>query len=139
MPRKQTRKKTHNTPIVVRLIYMETCVFCKAMEHDWTALTTDIKIKHSNDVNIARIEASNQTPELESLSQEHLNGESINVNGYPTIFKIEDGKIHYYNGARKRHQMLKWILNLRDPFRHGGKTKKSNRKKTAKKKSWFLW
>jgi hypothetical protein len=117
------------------------------MEHDWTSLTTDIKMKHSDRVDIDSVEGHNQTPVLESLSKKYLNGESIHVNGYPTIFKIENGKIHYYNGARKRHQMLKWILNIRDPFRHGmhgGKTRKNDltrKNKTIKKnRSWLtLW
>ena len=35
----------------------------------------------------------------------------IDVNGYPTLFRIEDGKVKYYGGNRKFEEMSNWYLN----------------------------
>ena len=41
---------------------------------------------------------------------DHLKKSFENIKGYPTIFKVKNGKISYYNGERSEKSMSKWVM-----------------------------
>jgi len=53
-----------------------------------------------------------------------VNGGELQVNGFPTLFKIVGGNIEYYNGERSANSLLEWA---KSSTQTGGKTRK-NRK-----------
>ena len=38
------------------------------------------------------------------------NSEKVKVNGYPTIFKIKNGIITYFDGDRNEESLKNWIM-----------------------------
>jgi ribosomal protein L27 len=74
------------------------------------------------------IEAA-QTNELNELNKQH--GANVAVQGgYPTIYKIVDGKVEYYNGERTAAKLVCWALHRKKKTVHrkkkimGGKSRR---------------
>jgi thiol-disulfide isomerase/thioredoxin len=124
----QHKRKRHNTKkyqravspsvVVVGRVYAEWCGHCIAMKPEWTQLEThfesqqerypNAKTKYEV-VSISSDELSTKKPQVEQMYLSNT-GNKIDVKGYPTIFKIVDGKIEYYNGERRYSPMLRWFL-----------------------------
>lgn len=95
---------------VVGKIYSNGCGHCVAMENPWDDLKNSLKEK----IVFKDIEASsNMDAELKTLNETYLNGSEQKVSlqqGYPTIYKIDNGKVSYYDGIRETEPMKSWIL-----------------------------
>lgn len=111
---------------IVGKIYANWCGHCQSLKPEWQMMKSTIK----NGSNIQFIEIEEgQINKLERFKQQFPN---LEVNGYPTIFKIQpNGSIEYYNGARLAYDMKKWATN-------NNQIKKANKtnKKTAKRKTF---
>lgn len=118
--------------MVVGKIYATWCGHCVALEPKWKRMTNQLR-KNKNVV-IAEIESETMESDLASLNNNHLpnSDHKVELNGgYPTIFKIVDGKVSYYEGPREVKPMLKWALE-------GMKSHKSyitHKRKTQKRKT----
>ena len=64
--------------------------------------------KGGKNIVYAEIEANQIDTKLQKLQQE--NNVQLKLEGYPTIFRIENGKVDYYNGNRQANQMAEWYL-----------------------------
>ena len=92
------------------------------------------------------IEQSNEPAQVGHVNATYLNNSLKKLalqGGYPTLFKIKDGELEYYNGSRETDPMTDWALGN---SQKGGKSrlKRSEQKasksagtKTRKNKSWF--
>jgi len=122
-------KKTHHTKtriltvlpnvVVVGRVYAEWCGHCIAMKEDWAELETHFesqKTRFPNSktkyevVSISSDELATKKPQVEKMYLSKT-GNKIDAKGYPTIFKITNGKIEYYNGERRYSPMLRWFLS----------------------------
>ena len=96
-----------NEPIVVGLVYANWCPHCTQMKPQWNKMKNEF---NGNDhYTVVEIEADQpdrqeRITELESK----LNGKTIDAAGYPTIFKLNNGDIEYYNGERNASDMKQW-------------------------------
>lgn len=96
---------------VVGKIYSNGCGHCVAMEKPWDDLKNSLK---EEKIVFKDIEASsNMDAELKTLNETYLNGSEQKVSlqqGFPTIYKIDNGKVSYYDGIRETEPMKSWIL-----------------------------
>jgi hypothetical protein len=99
------------------------------------------------DVIFEEIEQSQEHDKLPNINRKHVkHGEPVAVQGgYPTLFKIRNNNVQYYNGERKADAMEKWYTNHQEggeeitPLvsnQEGGRRKKQNR--TIREK-WGLY
>lgn len=114
---------------IVGKIYANWCGHCQSLKPEWDTMKSTIK----NGSNIQFIEIEEgEVNKLERFKQQFPN---LEVNGYPTIFKIQpNGSIEYYNGARLSYDMTKWATS-NNHMNKMNKIKKAN-KKTAKRKTF---
>jgi thioredoxin-like negative regulator of GroEL len=119
-----------NMPSLVKM-YSPTCWHCQQMQDAWNKLASENELQN---MDIAIIEVRNDT-------LDEINHESIqNINGFPTIRVIVDGKIiKEYDGDRSLIDMTEFIKTNLNKQKHMSKQKggrKSARKlgrKSARK------
>jgi thiol-disulfide isomerase/thioredoxin len=121
---------------VAGLIYADWCGHCNALKPAWNQLKAHIKNTHE----IIEIESSDPTlDEHVSMINQRLKRDSdaLVVRGFPTIFKIDENNLSYYNGDRSIDDMLQFFA----PNKKGGakklklkKHKRTKKSRTVKKK-----
>ena len=92
--------------IVLGKVYANWCGHCQVLKPEWKALK---KLIPKGLFQFIEIEES----EIEKRSNfEKKMNVKLDVNGYPTIFKIHPNKqIEYYSGPRTANDMRKWVLS----------------------------
>jgi len=120
--RGKTRKNMPSRPakiVVVGKIYADWCSHCIGMIPVWNKLEAHFKSMKNKRMNYkfqyepVAIEQKNIAVEVPKLEQMYLSksGDKIIVKVFPTIFRIFDGKIEYYEGERLYAPMLRWFTN----------------------------
>jgi thiol-disulfide isomerase/thioredoxin len=111
---KNRSNKKHSKKIILGKIYANWCGHCKMLIPEWNHMKILIN-KSSKRNNVAveyrEIESENQDIQLNQLNQLPHYPKVELQGGYPTIFKIVDGKVEYYNGPRTSVDMMKWCMN----------------------------
>ena len=108
---------------VVGKLYMIGCGHCDALEEPWNQM---IKKVNKKVIIAGDIEAA-QTNKLNELNKQH--GANVAVQGgYPTIYKIVDGKVEYYNGERTAQKLIGWALQGKQSFRNKKSKKRHSRR-----------
>ena len=112
------------------LMYANWCPHCNSMKGDWNELkrrlgpmVVPIEIEDSEPTE------SKQT-KMDSIRAQFLNGEDIEMYGYPTIFKIQNGRPEYYGGNRTADEMYNWVKGNN----YGGYNKSKIRKTNTNSK-----
>ena len=91
--------------IIIGKVYANWCGHCQDLKPKWQSLK---RILPKGRVQFVEIEES----EKNKRSQfEKKHNKTLNVNGYPTIFKIVNNKIEYYSGPREPEDMKRWVLS----------------------------
>jgi len=120
--------------IIVGKIYADWCGHCQQLKPEWSKMKTNLMKNNKKQLQIVEIEES-QTESLANFKAKHPN---LQVNGYPTIFKIHpNGHIEYYSGERIADKMQKWVSQ-----KNGGKQtfrRKKRERKTVKRRNFFGW
>ena len=107
----------HNN-VIYGKFWMEGCFHCIGMAEEWKKLKEYMKTdsNHSHYINVD-IEASNVEKHGKPLLQNVSGVANITVDGYPTIYKIKDGKIYTFgddvdtrNKSRTEKEMKEWLL-----------------------------
>ena len=128
---KHTRKRHKHKPVIIGLVYAEWCGHCKSLKPEWEAFKSAVKKDHnlSNKCGIFEVEDSDSMKSVKlSKMNKKLKGGEIQVNGFPTLFKISGGGVEYFQGGeRNAATLLEWARQT--PAYTGGK----RRNKTAKK------
>jgi thiol-disulfide isomerase/thioredoxin len=86
--------KRHNKKkvIVVGKVYANWCGHCKSLKPEWKKMKKRVYSRRGNkQVVFEEIEEKQMTNKLPKLKKHH--GVDIDVNGFPTVFKIENGKV----------------------------------------------
>jgi thiol-disulfide isomerase/thioredoxin len=110
-------KKQLNPTLVVGKIYADWCGHCKTLEPKWEIFDKKItkRFDKKNKPLVYKVEESDiddPAVGLESL-RVHLADptEKVSVQGgYPTIFKIVNGVLSYYDGPREVGPMIMWAM-----------------------------
>ena len=111
-------------------IYASWCIHCIMMKEEWEKLAS--MLKTNKDIKVLDIEQK-QKAKLKKLNKEL--SEPIEINYYPTIAKIENDEIMYYNGPRTSKEIYEWVTG-QEMIEEKNK-KKENKKslnKTVKKR-----
>lgn len=116
--------------IIIGKVYANWCGHCQSLNPEWDKM----KLLLRKNPNI-------QFVEIEEMQKQKFNNfkkkfPQLEVNGYPTIFKINNKKnIEYYTGNRIMMDMKKWAIE-----KNKGSTKKMfrNNKNIKKNKTYRL-
>jgi len=134
-------KKKNNFTIFVVILYIMSkdkkintvgkvhavwCNACKQLNPNWQKMKEMVGGK----VNVVEFETDADKQRLEQFQQE--NGVKINVDGFPTMFKMKGGEISYYNGGRSPEELKTWALG-EETKTQGGKRSRKNRKTNRKR------
>ena len=118
--------------IVCGLVYANWCGHCAALKPKWAQMYKNIHAKVRKNKYYDPLFASFEDTNLDLLREfneknaDYLDNQSVEHSGYPTLFKIQDGKISYYNGEREPEPMERWFMmgNVRKPNTRSNKKKK---------------
>jgi thiol-disulfide isomerase/thioredoxin len=89
---------------IIGKIYANWCGHCQSLKPEWYNMKKMLKYKNKN-IQFIEIEESQQ----EKLNKFKKRFPQLEINGYPTIFKITANKsIEYYTGNRISNDMKKW-------------------------------
>lgn len=114
------KKKT-----IIGKIYANWCGHCQSLKPEWDIMRSQL----ANNKHIEFIEI--EEGEYEKMNKFKLRFPDIQINGYPTIFKIyPNKKIEYYTGNRLAYDIKKWSL---EKIKINKKTQKIFRKNSHNK------
>ena len=120
--------------VVCGLVYADWCGHCSTLIPKWIQMVKNIRKKVQKnqyyEPMLAPIEDSKMDllREFNEKNTDYLDKKTIQFSGYPTIFKIQNGTISYYDGERETEPMERWYMSdsLRKsvPLRNRSKHKK---------------
>lgn len=124
-------KKEAKPAFVIGKIHANWCGHCISLAPKWTILVRQLHkiVPKKHNLVIADIESETMDAGLAALNATHLpdSEKKVELNGgYPTIFKIMNKTITYYEGPREVKPMLKWAIE-------GIKTKPMTQKRHHKR------
>ena len=114
--RKMRHTKKHNkNVIIVGKVYADWCGHCQALKPEWEKMKKHIRNKKGKyHIVYEEIEEKQIGDKLKKLNEtQRVN---VEANGYPTLFRISNGKVDYYNGNRQSNAMADWYLRGGDPL-----------------------
>ena len=126
----KSKKSLPKKEDAVVLIYANWCPHCQTMKPEWN----EMKNRLSSGIEIIEIEDSDFDKDIKisNIENTKLNGEKIEVYGYPTMLKIHGGRADYYSGSRNSTDMYNWVKNTIGGYSKS-KIRKQNRSKSIKK------
>lgn len=105
----KSKKSLPKKEEAVVLIYANWCPHCQTMKPEWN----EMKNRLGSGIEVIEIEDSDFDKDIKisNIENTKLNGEKIEVYGYPTMLKIHGGRADYYNGSRNSTDMYNWVSN----------------------------
>ena len=127
--RKQGKKQDTNT--IVCKIYANWCGHCQDLKPVWAELKNVMSV--NKNITMMEIEESEMKEKMGKLK--NICKKDIDVNGFPTIVKICNKKVEYYQGERSVEGLRAWIMpKPTTKTIHGGKKNTQRRNKTHRRK-----
>jgi len=105
------KKPSKHVNLVIGKIYADWCGYCQMMQNDWDSLKRDLGKKKK--IEFVEIEQKNEADGMNIVNTKHLNKSQVKLSlqgGYPTVFKIRNGNLSYFNGNRVLEDMKKWVF-----------------------------
>ena len=103
------KTKSNKKVIIVGKVYADWCGHCQMLKPEWAKMKNHIYSKKGKKrVVFVEIEEKQIESKLRKLEKDQ--GVKVNINGYPTLFRISGGKVVYYNGNRQSDEMSRWYL-----------------------------
>ena len=116
---------------IVGKIYANWCGHCQSLKPEWNKLKLNPRMSR---LSFIEIEES-QTAKMEQFKKKYP---QLQVNGYPTIFKINANKrIEYYSGARTAQEIGQWALQKTANTRKRQFRRNRAMRKTAKLRNLY--
>ena len=118
--------------IFVGKLHANWCIHCKSLAPEWARMRK-ILSKTKDKYRFVSIEQSKEARDLERLNK-YLglveDEKKVQMKeGYPTIFKVVDGVVEYYNGPRMTQNLVNWVKETT-----GGTRKRSTHKRRTDKR-----
>lgn len=109
-------------PLVIGRIHAKWCGHCKTLVPEWDNMSKNIengvkggKYVSPNFVDFESEEISQGKLENYNLeNKELLGGKNVEFSGFPTLFKVKNKRIEYYDGERLAEPMEKWFMSSDD-------------------------
>jgi thiol-disulfide isomerase/thioredoxin len=108
---RRNKKANKKNTVVVGKIYANWCGHCQNMADDWNALKNDLAKRGAFE--FSEIEQTHESTLLPAVNEKYLKKSPVKVQlqgGYPTVFKIKEGKLSYFEGNRTFEEMRNWFL-----------------------------
>ena len=102
--------------VIVGKIYANWCIHCVNLKPEWNKMMKSVyKQKTPSDIKFVSIEETNMQNKMKSFFKKYKIPENIQksfkkVQGFPTIFKIKNGNVTFYNKERIEEPMREWVL-----------------------------
>lgn len=122
-PRKNRRVTAHRSmapsTVVVGKIYADWCGHCQSLLPEWKKLDENIQHRMAKYPNshtkyvVVAIEQKQQDEGIRKVNETYMKntGRTLALQGgFPTLFKITDGTLEYYDGPRTYLEMLRWYM-----------------------------
>lgn len=109
---RRDKKVNKKSPVVVGKIYANWCGHCQNMADDWKALKNDLA-KRGDAFEFSEIEQAHESRLIPLVNEKYLKKSQVKValqGGYPTLFKIKEGNLSYFEGNRTFQEMRDWYL-----------------------------
>ena len=116
MKENHINKPLKNKPVIIGLVYSNSCVHCVHLKPIWKGMKTNIhkKVKTGRYRKPYYLEVEHANMQkLDRFNEKHISemgGEKIVAEGYPTCFKVEAGVVEYYKGNREPGEMENWFM-----------------------------
>ena len=109
-------------------VHANWCPHCINMRPEWNKLTSCLKYKQIQP-RVFDIEQQ-QLHKLDLLNKKYALQEPVSYKGFPTIVKVHDGKVEYFEGSRDAKNMLSWLYtNVKTMDKKSTKKSKKNKKR----------
>lgn len=109
------RSRKNAKTIIVGKIYANWCGHCQALKPEWAKMRKLIKRKdRGKKIQFVEIEESQMADKLPKFQQKH--NVKVEANGFPSLFRLANGKVDYYQGNRSAYPMAEWFLRGGDPL-----------------------
>ena len=131
-----TRKKHHikhqpkpTAKTIIGVVHANWCGQCTSLMPNWIDMKD--QLRNMNTITVLSIEESeNSQSRINHINSTYLKNshQKLQVDGYPTIFKITNkGVLEYYNGTREVSDLIKWAkMGVNKTL--GGKSRKNKKK-----------
>lgn len=111
---KRSRKvvQSPHSTIIIGKIYSNGCIHCIHLKPIWDEMEKELSKQHSHFM-FKKIEQTNEELETAEINNTYLQNAPNKLElqgGYPTIFKIVNGKVFYYNGDRSVPGLMEWSM-----------------------------
>ncbi len=117
-------------------LYSNNCGFCVDMAPAWANMENNLRgkqTKFKNAIHFHNVEATDMNAGLPMLNSTLVGQKVAEPNAYPTIYKHENGKVAYYEGAREVGPMTKWVIGSKKNITKGKKNRGRRRHTRGKR------
>ena len=120
--------------IFVGRLHANWCIHCKSLKPEWAKMKK-ILSKTKGQYRFVSIEQSKEAHDLERLNK-YLglveDEKKVRMKeGYPTIFKVVDGVVEYYNGPRITQNLVNWVKETTG----GTRKRRTHKRRTDKRRT----
>jgi len=120
--------------VFVGRLHANWCIHCKSLKPEWAKMKK-ILSKTKGKYRFVSIEQSKEARDLERLNK-YLglveDEKKVQMKeGYPTIFKVVDGVVEYYNGPRMTQNMVNWVKETTG----GTRKRRTGKRRTHKRRT----
>lgn len=117
---------------IIGLAYANWCPHCTSLKPHWDTMKQNL----SSDCRVIEVEESdfNKQNKIDEINHELKGDSELQIHGYPTMFKINNGKIDYYNGENVTLNQCLYFLMVQKKHRKKTKQKKEKSLKKIKQK-----
>lgn len=115
---KLTHKRRPQITVVYGKLYSDTCIHCITLQPIWDKLVNHFEHHRTKFPNAhvmykeVAIENKQMGPGIAEANNTYLFNSPTKIEspmGFPTIFRIYDGKLEYFNGNRDYKTLVRWF------------------------------
>ena len=104
--------ETKKPKVVIVLIHADWCGHCQQLKPEWQQMKDNLNEKEMSNIQFEEVESGVLNDRLPEISNNYIDGKSIEYRGFPTIGSISNGRFNQYGGERNSKNLLEWVRTL---------------------------
>jgi len=100
--------------VTIGLVYANWCGHCQALKPEWKKMKNNIMKTPSYKRGAYKFIEIEDSDKLKQQKMNNVNsmikGGKLSADGYPTLFKVQNSKIEYFQGGRNAKELQNWFL-----------------------------